>query len=149
MCALVNFTLKEAVGADETIHGLKCLHNCIDPNRIGLTGASAGGHLASLVAVSNGSSDANSGNDKATVKAVAVFFPPTDFLKIKKVASPEAAERIRRITMHAKSAATGELTDAEIEQALMSISPAHLVTKDAPPFLLIHGTADEKVPQEH
>ena len=45
----------------------------IDPQRLGLTGASAGGHLASLVAVT--------ADDKTAVKAVGVFFPPTDFLE--------------------------------------------------------------------
>ena len=44
----------------------------INADRLGLTGASAGGHLATLAAVT---SDASKG-----VKAVAVFFPPTDFL---------------------------------------------------------------------
>ena len=43
----------------------------IDPNRLGLTGASAGGHLASLVAV----------DGETPVAAVGVFFPPTDFLE--------------------------------------------------------------------
>ena len=40
-----------------------------------------------------------------------------------------------------------DLSEEEIQQALLSISPAHLVKKDAPPFLLIHGTADTVVPQ--
>ena len=55
----------------------------IDPERLGLTGASAGGHLATLVAVTpeEGKSDAASPLKQNTqVKAAAVFFPPTDFL---------------------------------------------------------------------
>jgi len=44
----------------------------IDPGQLGLMGASAGGHLASLAAVTAGGA--------TRVKAVAVFFPPTDFL---------------------------------------------------------------------
>ncbi len=42
----------------------------IDPDRLGLCGASAGGHLASLVAVT--------ADDKSAVKAAGVFFPPTE-----------------------------------------------------------------------
>lgn len=44
----------------------------IDSQRLGLTGGSAGGHLASLVALT--------ADDKSSVKAAGVFFPPTDFL---------------------------------------------------------------------
>ncbi len=118
--------------------------NGIDPTRVGMMGASAGGHLASLVAVTNGSSEVNPGNDKATVKAVAVFFPPTDFLTFGSDSGPGAAKRIRQIALRG---IPNELSEEETKQALISISPARLVTKDAPPFLLIHGTADEVVPQ--
>ena len=62
----------------------------IDPDRLGLTGASAGGHLASLVAVT--------ADDKTAVKAVGVFFPPTDFLDYRgqkiDVSTPPAIEQI-------------------------------------------------------
>ena len=68
----------------------------IDPNRLGMMGASAGGHLASLVAVTNGNSDVNPGNDKATVKAVAVFFPPTDFCT---VTPAKCASALRAISL--------------------------------------------------
>ena len=33
--ARANYTIKEAVRPDEAIHGLKCLHNCIDPDKMG------------------------------------------------------------------------------------------------------------------
>ena len=56
----------------------------IDPDRLGISGASAGGHLATLVAVTpeDGNPDAGSPLMRlsARVKAAAVFFPPTDFL---------------------------------------------------------------------
>jgi dipeptidyl aminopeptidase/acylaminoacyl peptidase len=38
--------------------------------------------------------------------------------------------------------------EIDVKKVLTSISPARLVTEKAPPFLLIHGTADELVPQE-
>jgi acetyl esterase/lipase len=116
----------------------------IAPDRIVMMGASAGGHLASLTAVTNGNSDVHSGDDKATVKAVAVFFPPTDFSTFMKNTGPERTERVRRMTGPGQ---TKDLSEEEIKQSLLSISPAHLVRKDAPPFLLIHGTADTVVPQ--
>ena len=56
----------------------------IDPDRLGISGASAGGHLATLVAVTpeDGNPDAGSPVQRLStrVKAAAVFFPPTDFL---------------------------------------------------------------------
>ena len=116
----------------------------IDPRRLGMMGASAGGHLASLVAVTNGGSHVNPSIDKATVRAVAVFFPPTDFLKFGRDSGLESADRVRQIALRGVS---GKLSVEETEQALISISPARLVTTDSPPFLLIHGTADDVVPQ--
>ena len=123
----------------------------IDPTRLGLMGASAGGHLASMVAVTNGSSDTNPGIDQASVKAVAVFFPPTDMVHfLEQAGSERVADRVRTIAYsialrEGKAVAPEEI---DVKKVLTSISPARLVTEKAPPFLLIHGTADELVPQE-
>ena len=37
-------------------------------------------------------------------------------------------------------------TDEQVEQNVVAISPARLVTPSAPPFLFIHGDADPLVP---
>jgi acetyl esterase/lipase len=113
----------------------------IDPDRLGLTGGSAGGHLASLVGVTS--------DEKTAVKAVGVFFPPTDFLeyrgqKIDLSAADDAqTERIRRFVYPNGGA---KATPAELTDKLIAISPARLVTPKAPPFLIIHGDADPTVP---
>lgn len=117
----------------------------VDSNRLGLMGASAGGHLASLLAVTRGSSDHHPGNDQATVKAVAAFFPPTDFIVFGENSGSEASQRVRAIALRGLQE---ELSDSEAEEALIAISPARLVTEQSPPFLLIHGTADDVVPQQ-
>ena len=56
----------------------------IDPARLGLMGGSAGGHLATLAALTPepGKADAKNPTDRldTSVRAVGVFFPPTDFL---------------------------------------------------------------------
>ena len=58
--------------------------HAIDPARIGLTGASAGGHLAALASLTpeDGAPDAKDplARHSTRVRAVGVFFPPTDFL---------------------------------------------------------------------
>lgn len=113
----------------------------IDPNRVGLTGASAGGHLASLVAVT--------ADDKSAVKACGVFFPPTDFLEYgKRVIDFDAADEsqlafIRKLAFPNGAGPTSALA---LKEKLIEICPARLVTAKAPPFLLIHGDADPLVP---
>jgi dipeptidyl aminopeptidase/acylaminoacyl peptidase len=124
----------------------------IDRDRLGLTGASAGGHLACLAAVTaeRGKTDASSGAKMADtrVKAVAVFFPITDFLnyngKALDVRSNSDMAKLVRGLAFPKGVA--DVTDLEINQTLRGISPARLVTPQSPPFLLIHGDADPAVP---
>jgi acetyl esterase/lipase len=117
----------------------------IDPDRLGISGASAGGHLATLVAVTpeDGNPDASAPLMRLStrVKAAAVFFPPTDFLD-----------------WNGKSANYGMLGDLlflggtkghsedELKERAEQISPARQVKAPPVPFLLIHGDADPLVP---
>ncbi len=124
----------------------------IDPDRLGLMGASAGGHLACLAAVTAQDGNEGSKDGRKTpstrVKAVGVFFPPTDFLDlagktIDARATSGMGELVRQLAF---PQGLGEETDAEVAEKLTQISPARLVTPKAPPFLLIHGDADPAVP---
>jgi acetyl esterase/lipase len=113
----------------------------VDPNELGLMGASAGGHLASLAAVA--------ADDSTRVRAVAAFFPPTDFLdyggqRLDRSAEGEMGRIVRALAFPVGE--SDEKTQEEVAEALQAISPARLVTADAPPFLLIHGDADPAVP---
>ncbi|HEY2893406.1 MAG TPA: prolyl oligopeptidase family serine peptidase [Pirellulales bacterium] len=112
----------------------------IDPNKLGITGGSAGGHLASLVALTC--------DDKSRVAAAGVFFPPTDFVeyrgrKISADSTPEQLEQVRKFVMigGGQNASVSELIEK-----LKEVSPALCVTSQAPPFLIIHGDADPLVP---
>ncbi len=113
----------------------------IDPESLGLTGASAGGHLACLAAVTP--EEASGGKPGTQVKAVAVFFPPTDFLVFGANPPDLKSPRTRRLALPLGAA---EPSDEEMKEKLTQISPARLVTGKAPPFLLIHGDADFLVP---
>jgi acetyl esterase/lipase len=113
----------------------------IDPNRLGITGGSAGGHLASLVAVT--------ADDKTAVKAAGVFFPPTDFLDYRgpKIdASTADGPQLEWVKRFVSPAGVGPVSGSELVAKLTAISPALLVTSKAPPFLIIHGDADPAVP---
>jgi len=56
----------------------------IDPDRIGITGGSAGGHLSLMMGTKPAPADEKSDDPvertSSRVQAVACFFPPTDFL---------------------------------------------------------------------
>ncbi|WP_232107312.1 prolyl oligopeptidase family serine peptidase [Gimesia alba] len=115
----------------------------IDPDRLALLGASAGGHLACMAAVS-----AADPQSKTRMKAVAVFFPPTDLMnyggfKIDISGEDRLAQSIRRLI----TPQGAETIDAEkLDELRTAFSPARLVKPGLPPFLIIHGTADFMVP---
>ncbi|MCS7045268.1 MAG: alpha/beta hydrolase [Gemmataceae bacterium] len=131
----------------------------IDPERIGITGGSAGGHLSLMQGTAG-----EPGNPKAPdpvdrqssrVQAVACFYPPTDFLNYGK-AGEDALGRGVLANFKApfvfqefdpKVKAFVPVTDEEKFVAIgRKISPIYHVTKDDPPTLIIHGDADKLVP---
>ncbi len=131
----------------------------IDPDHIGITGASAGGHLALMQGVAG-----DVGNPKATdpidrvssrVQAVACFYPPTDFFNFGK-AGENALGRGTLATFrapfdfHEYDRTTNHFVpivdEAELRQIGRAISPAYHASADDPPTLIIHGDADKVVP---
>jgi len=131
----------------------------VDPQRIGITGASAGGHLSLMqgVAGKEGDPKARDRIDRASsrVQAVACFFPPTDFLNY----GEEGKVALGRGTLSgfkapfdfqefdSKTRAFVLITDETKRQEIgRKISPVYQVTGEAPPTLIIHGDADKLVP---
>lgn len=117
----------------------------IDPRRLGLTGASAGGHLAVLAAVTpeEGRVDAKDPlmSFDTQVKAAGVFFPPTDLLDWD--GKPADLSIVGDLLF--LGGAKGR-SESEIRESARLLSPAQLVKGPAVPFLLIHGDADPLVP---
>ena len=128
----------------------------IEASKLGLTGASAGGHLATLAALTPTASDPIAKNKMdrhdTSVAAVAVFFPPTDFLEWRdeKMVDPKVLAPL--LAVGANSANEGALkgkSNKELQEMAKAISPLYQVRKPSVPFLLIHGDADEVVPLSH
>ena len=120
----------------------------VDPRRLGVSGASAGGHL-SLVLDTQGAEGAENAKDpvdrgSSAVQAVACFFPPTDFLNYGKPGESALGENILK---DFKSAFGNVPTNAvEKEKFGRQISPIYHVTSNLPPTFIIHGDADKLVP---
>jgi acetyl esterase/lipase len=131
----------------------------IDPNRIGITGASVGGHLSLMQGTAGtlGKPDAKDPVDRQSsrVQAVACFFPPTDFLNYGKPGENAIGRGVLKdfrapFDFHEydnKTRAFVPITDEErILTIGRSISPVNHVSNDDPPTLIIHGDADLLVP---
>jgi len=104
----------------------------LDPHRIGVSGESAGGHLAALLGTLEGA---------PRVRAVCALYPPTDLLSLgRQYAYPEGPSDIERLL-------GGPIE--EKEALAMSASPINHVRSTTPPFLLIHGQDDTLVSPEH
>jgi acetyl esterase/lipase len=120
----------------------------VDPNRLGITGASAGGHLSLTMATQGGPGDPNAKDpidrESSAVQCVACFFPPTDFLNY----SQPGEDAVGVGVLKSFKPAFGPLSDtAEGRQKLgREISPIYFVHSNMPPVLIIHGDADTLVP---
>ena len=122
----------------------------IDPNRIGVWGHSAGGHLSALIG-SSGNSDALDGDVgqagvSSAVACVVNISGPTDFIAL---ADAHAAARgqNRDATESFESRWFGAPVNQVREKAIEA-SPMTYVDKDDPAFLIVHGMNDNLVPLE-
>ena len=122
----------------------------VDPDRLGISGASSGGHLSTSIGTMGKPGDPNAKDpvDRASsrVGAVACFFPPLDlvdygttghnFLEFKAV---EFVWHVYPVNGKSKE---------EQNKLLRAFSPYYAVTKETPPTLILQGDKDPLVPYE-
>jgi acetyl esterase/lipase len=120
----------------------------VDPQRLGISGASSGGHLSLTQAARGKDGDPNAQDPllrvSSRVQAVACFFPPTDFLNYGETGTNALEAQVLMRFWPAFGASGRE--PAQLEKAARAASPIYDVTPAMPPTLIIHGDADKLVP---
>jgi acetyl esterase/lipase len=120
----------------------------IDPQRLGVSGASSGGHLSLMLATCGGPGDANAADpvqrESSAVQAAAVFFPVTDLLNLgpstQNLGDGGPPKSFR------KSFGPKAADLSEWKTIGHGVSPIYHITKDMPPICIAHGDADTLVP---
>ena len=120
----------------------------INPDKIGVTGGSAGGHLSLTLGTqgAKGNPDAKDPveRESSEVQAVACFYPPTDFLNWSKAGDDGVGFGP---TIRHQAAFGPQSFSAESRAKLgKEISPLYFVTSKMAPTLVIHGDSDATVP---
>jgi acetyl esterase/lipase len=112
----------------------------VDPNRLGVHGGSAGGHLSLVLGLASDAGDPSAAEpfmrESNRVASVVAYFPPVDLRTMARGAVPATeGQRFPALNFEKEKAA--------------GISPILFATPDDPPTLLIHGDADELVNISH
>ena len=117
----------------------------IDANRIGGVGGSSGGHLIAMLGVLDGHGDSSSPDaverESSKLQAVLARAAPTDLTRFPGRFSSASVSSLLGMRLGSRDAPTS----AEYRTHWRA-SPASHVSPDDPPFLLMHGTADDRVP---
>lgn len=96
-------------------------------SKVSLSGSSAGGHMALLYGFTDGIGD---------VKTILSYAGPTDISN---------NFYIENELIYAIYALFDEMPENQLKSELIGASPLHIITKEAPSFLIVHGNQDKIV----
>jgi len=117
----------------------------VDPDHLGITSGSSGGHLSLMVGLTGDDGKPDSPDPieqtSSRVQAIVAWFPPTDLVNFGK---PDGYQAISKLRPKLFQEMFGTVDDLVAQ--LRSVSPIEQVTSDDPPVLLIHGDKDFVVP---
>ena len=152
VCITVNYRLIKETPMPSSIEDVKCAvrwlrsnakkYN-VDPKRIGAYGNSAGAHLVCMLGLVKAEAklegDGPYQDQSSLVQAVCASATPTNFLLFD---NRRKGQRTQPGELFGGPADT-------LEERGRKASPSTYVAADAPPFLLVHGTADTTVNIKH
>lgn len=119
----------------------------IDPDRLGVTGGSAGGHLSAYVALHDDAAQTDAKDPverhSSRVACAVSFAGPTDWSLLGSI--PHSHPAYRQLIGYKPGTPAEELDAALIKD----VSPITFVSKDDPPIMQVHGDKDVIVPLEH
>jgi acetyl esterase/lipase len=120
----------------------------LDGDHIGVGGPSAGGHLAALVGTTGDvqelEGDGGHADQSSRVQAVVDFFGPSDFSQMS-----AHSEKGSPLNHDAPDSPEARLIGGPVQEnpeKVQRANPIHYLTKDDPPFLIVHGDRDSIVP---
>ncbi|MFA4947871.1 MAG: alpha/beta hydrolase [Candidatus Krumholzibacteriia bacterium] len=117
-----------------------------DSNRFGARGSSAGGYLVTMLGTTGATRKFDVGENldvSSRVQAVADRYGPTDFLQM------DAHRMSGGPVNNTPDSPASELIGGNIadnRDKVENANPINYVTKDCPPFIIVHGDSDPLVP---
>ncbi len=152
-CATIEYRFSQEAKFPAQIEDCKCAIRYLranatkyhlDPNRIGVAGASPGGHLVALLGTTGDvktlDGTGGSPDQSSKVQAVCDLFGPVDFVKMLPDGLPAELEPETPL-----SKLLGGPVLEDIARAGRA-SPLTYLTANDPPFLILHGDRDPLVP---
>ena len=155
--ASINYRLTDVAPHPAQVHDCKAAVRWLRANagrlnlktdKIGVWGASAGGHLVAMLGTTGGvaelEGDLGNTDESSRVQAVCDWFGPSDLKSMGRQSGPDsridhdADDSPESLLLGKPIRDNGDLADAA--------SPLTYVTADDPPFLIMHGDADRLVP---